>query len=546
MNASRAELLLDLYKREKSSRQNFESYWQTLHDYFYIEADNVNKKLAEGAELDVSFLNDATSLEAGDVLASGFMNYLTPPTSKWARLVHKNIMFKENKKVNYYLEDVCDEVFYALNASNFHNQIIAAYKSSGIYGTSILMEEDDIYDGVRFYNLAVKQVVIVEDSRQRVNEYFIEFEYTASQAVDRFGLNNLSRKIQEDSKTENRSSTKKYNFLLYIAKREVREINKKDKFNMPIQAVWIDVEGKMIVDEGGYEEFPAFCHRFDKRPFIAWGYSPAMKALPFVRTLNAVAKTNLRAMMKRTDPPTAVPDNAFIMPYNQNPRAINYYNSKKMSSTDIFAFANYGDPQTGMLAIEYYTNQVKSLMYNDVFLAFNQITKQMNNPEIQERINEKMTLLGPAVGRWIGEALNPIVIRTIGILARAGRLPEPPEEMLQDPRYEIDVVSQLAQIQKRSELQALMTGLSLVGQMAQFDPAVLDNISTDNTVREAWGIIGASHQVLRSDDEIAEIRGARAQVAEQQQQMNIMQQGADVVKKGTEANLNLTKGGENA
>ena len=49
---------------------------------------------------------------------------------------------------------------------------------------------------------------------------------------------------------------------------------------------------------------------------------------------------------------------------------------------DIFAFGNYGNPQVGMEALEYYTNRVKAMMYNDVFLAFQQIDQRMNNPEL--------------------------------------------------------------------------------------------------------------------------------------------------------------------
>ena len=81
------------------------------------------------------------------------------------------------------------------------------------------------------------------------------------------------------------------------------QIQKQDKQNLPIEAVWIDVSGRRVVEEGGYNEFPAMGHRFDKRPFVPWGFSPAMKALPFARILNSIAKTNLRAMMKSTDWP---------------------------------------------------------------------------------------------------------------------------------------------------------------------------------------------------------------------------------------------------
>jgi hypothetical protein len=194
-----------------------------------------------------------------------------------------------------------------------------------------------------------------------------------------------------------------------------------------------------------------------------------------------------------------------------------------------------------MQAIEYYSQKVKGLMYNDVFLAFDGLTKQMNNPEVMERINEKMTMLGPAVGRYISEMLNPVVMRTIGILYRKGKLPEPPEEFLLDPSYEIDCVSQLAQAQRRSELQSLMSGLGMVGQMAQLMPDVLDKIDSDKVVDEAWSILGASARVLREDDDITEIRQAKANAAVQAQQMAMAQQGADVVKTGSEVDANIAK-----
>jgi len=507
-----------------------ESYWQTLHDYFYVEAQDINKSYAPGAELDTSYLYDATTLEVSDVLASGFMNYLTPPSSKWFRLRSKNPSLTENKDVADFWEEVAEECNYTFNRSNFYQTIHPGYKSSGVYGTSVLIEEDDIQDVARFYNLPIKQVCIVEDGFGRVVEYYIEFEYTAYQAASRWGIESLEKSMQDE--VEARKDTK-HKFLLFIAKREVRDVTRSNKTNMPIMALWIDVANKKLVDEGGYNEFPAMCHRFDKRPFLPWGFSPAMKALPFARQLNAIAKTNLRAMMKHTDPPIALPNNAFIMPFNANPRAINYYNKNSMdSSKDIFAFGNFGDPQVGLNALEYYSQKVKSLMYYDVFLAFEGLGKQMNNPEVMERINEKMSMLGPAVGRWTSEVLNPIVIRTIGILYRAGKLPEPPDELLNDPTYEVDFVGQLAQAQKRSELNSLITGLTLVGQMAQFNPEVLDKLNGDSTVNEIWNITGAPVKTLRDDAEVAKIREGRANQQAQVNQMAMLGAGADVVAKG--------------
>jgi len=540
----RADELIQQYEEQLGARRNFESYWQTLHDYFYLESTDINKSYSPGNEIDPSFLWDSTTMECSDVFASGFMNYLTPPASKWAGLRHRDPELANNKAVNQFLSDVNDEVSYALNRSNFYDQMFPAYKSSGVYGTAVIFEEEDADDDIRFYNLPVKQVVIVEDSRGRVCKYYIEFEYTAEQAEGRWGREALSQEMQREVQ-EGKGRSKKHKFLLFIGERYRRDIQKEDKRNLPIEAIWVDVEGRRVIDESGYNEFPAFCHRFDKRPFLAWGFSPAMKALPFARMLNAMAKTNLRTMMKNTDPPIAAPHNAFIAPFNMNPRAINYYKKTAMDTgKDVFAFGNFGDPNVGLQAVEYYSMKVKALMYHDVFLAFNNITKEMNNPEIMERINEKMTLLGPAVGRYLDEVISPVYQRTIGILYRRGRLPEPPIEMQMNPNYEIDFLGMLAQAQRRAELNTLVTGLSMIGQVAQYSPEVLDKISPDKIVDETWAITGAPVKVLRDDDEVQRIREGRAEQLMRQQELLNVKEGSEVAKNAGAAEASFSKARE--
>ena len=542
----RADQLIQEYEQQLANRRNIEGYWQTLHDYFYLESQDVNKSYSVGNELDLNYLWDSTTINSADVFASGFMNYLTPPTSKWSRLRHRNPELSANKAVGNFFEDVMSEVNYALNSSNFYDQMFPSYKSSGVYGTSLLFEEEDVEDDIRFYNMPLKQVAVVEDARGRVCKYFIEFEYTANQAAGKWGQDVLATYLKEEIK-QGKGDSKKHKFILYIADRYAREIQKTDKKNMPIEASWIDIEGRMIVEESGYNEFPAFCHRFDKRPFVPWGFSPAMKALPFARILQAMAKTNLSTMMQMDSPAVAVPHNAFIAPLNRNPRAINYYKRDMITNAknDIFPFTNNGNPEVGLLGIEYYARQVKTLMYEDVFLAFSNITKDMNNPEIMERINEKMTMLGPAVGRYLDEVISPIIHRTIGILSRRGRLPEPPMEILLNPGYEIDFVGVLAQSQRRAELNTLVTGLTMMGQMAQYSPEVLDKINTDKVTDEVWSITGANIKVLRDDDEVRQIREGRAQGSQKQWEIAEMQAGSEIAKNAGQAEKSFSDASKN-
>jgi len=263
-----AKNIIDRYNVGKGERSNFDTYWQTLHDYYYIESEDSNRSYAQGSELDARVLFDSTTLEAADVFASGFMSYLTPPTSKWFRLSPRARQLREDKEVMAWFEDVSDECHLALNRSNFYDIMFSNYKSLGVYGTSVIYEEEDIDDDLRFYNMPNKQIVLIEDAKGRVSEFCIEFEYTARQAADKFGLDALNNDMREELRPDS-SSTKKHRYILYIAKRSQRDVLKKDRKNMPIQATWVDVANKRIVDESGYNEFPAFASRFEKRPFIA-------------------------------------------------------------------------------------------------------------------------------------------------------------------------------------------------------------------------------------------------------------------------------------
>jgi len=526
----------------KSQRTTIESYWQTLHDYYDIEQDDVNRSYSTGSELTVTQLFDTFSLDAADTLASGLMNYMTPPASRWFSFRTKDPLKMEKKKVLHYLKDVESEVAHTLNKSNFYDVKPDFYKKSGVYGTSILFQEEDPFDVTRFYSMPMKSCSIKEDARGRVVEYFIEFEYTATQAVTRFGPDKVHPEVLKEH-MGGKGDEKKSTYTLYIGPNWHRNPQALDSGNKMWISQWVDNQHKLELDRGGFDELPAMCHRFYKRSNEAWGFSPAMRALTDVRILNAKAKTQLRAEMKMTDPAVAMPDNAFLMPYNGNPRGTNYYQQGKLSKDDIFPIGNYGNPNIGKESMMYSQERIRSHMFTDVFLMFQNLDKQMNNPEVHERIAEKMTLLGPAVGRYLSAVLDPTLERTIGILERRGMLPERPQELIDDPTYEIEYMSTLAKAQRNGELQSLQNAMTMVGQMAQFSPDVLDKIDADKAVDIVFGITGAPIHMLRDDDEVQSIRGAREQAAAQQQEAEMMGAGADIAVKATQASVNAAQAG---
>lgn len=527
------EKIAKFYDNLKSSRADFDNLYETLHRYFYVEGSNITSKKNKGAE--INLLLDATSLDCGDILAAGLSNYLTPEASKWVFLEHSNPALRDNKEVKEWMQDVSAEVLLTLSRSNFYNQIPIFYKASGVYGTAGLFCEKDKQDGVRFYNVPIDKLYLTEDARERPNEFYLKFEYTAEQAISRFG-DKCSQEIK-DNYASGRNDDKKYEFICFIGNRLDRDPDKIDTQNMPIRMLWIDAKTKEKMAETGFNSMPCVAHRFYKRPQIVYGYSPAMKALPYARAVNTIVDTVIRASMKSADPAIALPDDAFLGVPNFNPRQINYYQRGRLSpKDDIFPLGNFGNINIGIAEIEYYQNCIKRLMFVDAFQAFAELTKQMTVPEVMQRVSEKMTLLGPAVGRYMNDVLQPLIEKVVFILYESNMLPKMPDVMLNDPRFEVKFVGQLVQTQRQSEMNNTINAISIAGQIAALNPEALDKINTDEAINEVFDITGVSQKILRDDNELQAIRQARAEQQAQMQQMAMLEQGANSYKNMAQGN----------
>ena len=264
-----AEKIIKNYSNLKSSRQDFDSLYQKLHNYFYVEDANITEKKNKGSELHA--LLDSTSLDCADVLAAGLSNYLTPDSAKWLFLEHPNRELRDRPEVKNWMQDVTDEVLLTLSRSNFYNQMPIFYKASGVYGTAALFCEKDLYDGVRFYNIPIEKLYLTEDARERPNEFYIKFEYTAEQALSRFG-DRCSQEIK-DCYAAGQNEDKKFNFICYFGKRMERDPDKMNKENMPIRMVWVDEKTRNIMHEDGFRSMPCVAHRFYKRSqvdYVVW------------------------------------------------------------------------------------------------------------------------------------------------------------------------------------------------------------------------------------------------------------------------------------
>lgn len=290
--------------------------------------------------------------------------------------------------------------------------------------------------------------------------------------------------------------------------------------NLPFACVYYETESKKLLEESGYHEMPYMFWRWSVLSGQMYGRGQAHIALPFARVLNAMSETTLMAAEKVSDPPLLVPDDSFLGPIRSGPGGLSYYRSG--SQDRIEALPITADLSAMDAMIQRLEDSIRAIFMNDK-LEF-QADPNETATVAMARQNEKMRLLGPAVGRMQSEFLGPLIFRVFNIMRRAGELPVMPQQleealMAGGPhrnRLKIEYSGPMAIEQRSVEVQAFQrtTGVlaPLIGETDPFH--VMDNFDTDDIARWVHDKLGGSAGNLRTVDEVKAIRDQRSAAAQ--------------------------------
>jgi len=98
-------------------------------------------------------------------------------------------------------------------------------------------------------------------------------------------------------------------------------------------------------------------------------------------------------------------------------------------------------------------------------------------------------------------------------------LPPPPPALQQLDEIEVSYVGQLAKNQKIQDVTSIQRWLGVASNMASFSPEVLDNIDVDQALQIIGERMAVPSDVMRSEEEVAQLRQQRQEQLEQQQQL---------------------------
>lgn len=534
--------ILRLADRMKSVRQNWESIWNECCYYSIPRKAFITSTKIEGQRL-ATDVYDSSGVEALQVFAAGLHGYLTNPSAKWFNLRTENRDAMDDKAVKVWVKEAEDKIYDTLNGSNFNQQIHEAYIDFGSIGTCSMYSEEDPLDIVRFYTRPMKEIFIDENARESVDTVYRRFYLTVRQAYQIFGENCSKKTVELYKKGK---TDEKVEILHAVFPRREYNPQKKDALNMAWASVYIEIEVEKKLSEGGYKTFPYMVARANKESGELYGTSPVLSCLADIRMANSMAKTNIKAAMKIVDPPLVAPNEGWAGPLNLNPGAVNYRLNTPAPGVDdrAYPFQSGGNIPIGLDLLERVDQKIRRALFVDLFLALQERDPRMTATEVLSREQERMLILGPMLGRLMNELLDPIVVRTFLILRSMGVISPMPEGMAQSGRLVIEYVSPLARAQKASEMKAINATLAIIGQFAPANPAVLDKIDMDKTVDEVADLEGINPELIRSEDEVNEIRGQRAEAQQKAAQIEMIEKGASAADKGASAVKSLREAQE--
>jgi len=516
-------------EKMEAQRATWTDHWQEILDYVMPRKADVTLFRSRGSKR-TDVLYDSSAITANNLLAASLQGTLTSPSLAWFSLKLRDEDLNNDREVQMWLEDTARRMYANFNDSNFNTEVHELYLDLCSIGTSAMFIEENqegvANKGIHFNTLHIAEYFIQEDISGKVDTLYRKYKLTARQAVQEFGENNLGENV---NKAYKESPDKEFGFIHAVEpSKDYEKAMGKIQTKLPVHSCHVCEEDKMVVRTGGYNEFPYLVPRWSKASGEIFGRSPSYNALPDIKTLNKAVEIGLKAWAKAIDPPLLVTDDGVIGRIRMTPAGITVVRS----DTAVKPLEIGSNWQITDLKETQLRTAIRQAYYSDQLQL--QEGPQMTATEVQVRYELMQRLLGPTLGRFQTEFLNPLIERCFAIMLRGGVLLEPPQS-ISESNMDIEYVGPLARSQRMEEAVAVERLYQLAMNVAQVDPSIMDIIDHEKAIRMRATLLGVPKTLLRSEDDVAEMREAKAQQQQQMMEAQQQQQQADAMAKTGQA-----------
>ena len=522
---SLGETLAKRLENLKSKRQVHELVWREC----FMLTDPVRASGLNGPMMDanqiaqaVSLIFDSTATDAKRTLEASIMSGMTPANSLWFTMTVNGA----DDDGERWLDGASETLWQNIHSANFDSEAADAVADGMAGWFALYVDENRDSGGLYFEHWPMAGVYCAASKPGgRVDIVYRCFQLSAEQCVREFNQRGDVLPPEVADKAKNKPD-ELIDLCQAIYPREVYVMGALRAKNMPIASVTFACSQKQVIRESGYHEMPVVVARWKKIPNSVYGVGPLLDALPDIRTLNDVVRLEYANLDLAVSGMWIAEDDGVL-----NPRTVKVGPRKVIVANSVDSMKPLQPGSDFKLAetrIEKLQGQIRKTLMADQLQP--QDGPAMTATEVHVRVDLIRQLLGPIYGRLQAEYLQPLIARCFGLAYRAGVFPPPPDS-LGGQNFSVQYQSPLARAQKLEEVSAIERLMGDLTVIAQVDQSALDNVDTDEAVRQTAKNLGVPDTIMRPADKVAQFRQKKQEAAAQQaqQQMGMEVQG-DVMK----------------
>ncbi len=420
----------------------------------------------------------------------GMLGWGVNESSQWQRAAIIDRRFRDSDPVQRYLDEFAEQMTFEMQAGNFYEAHPEQLQDGGSCGTAVMLTEES-----RDLNHCVHRVPhpddywIAENEDHVVDTYHERITMTARQALLRFGrpgdtLHKEVKKWAEDGKgslwecdfltcicpatepaifSNGRMTPKKFAAVTILY-----AMHAGDGTNT--EAILSQAPGDRLVRVEGFDYFPPTVWRFRRNSDEVYGFSPAMDVMSVIEAAQQHAFNLMNMGNFAAKPMIAIPSEG-LDEFSYMPGAKNSYGSEHRLAQTIPIAGEYPVAADREEKIHELIRKRYGYYVWNAVLAFQQKKERVQATEVIEvRADQARLLTGQFNNYWRG-GIRPTWDNVAYIAARAGRMPAPPNELMEMRGKDIIIpvfVGPLATVQIQAmKLSGVRQGLGMLSEVGQ-------------------------------------------------------------------------------
>lgn len=559
---SRVAYYMMAFDQLRLRRVNFEVQWEesaalawpeymNTFSYGHVNTPGIKKS---------QFQVDSAAAIASWRFMSIVDSITTPHNMMWSKIRADNKDLMKDRAVRQYFNNVTETLWterYKPEA-NFLGQNQTNLQGYGVFGnmgmfTDELRNHPRKLRGLSYRSTPCGEIYVMQNMQGVVDGYCRYFKLDARQAYQRFG-EKIPMQVAQALRLQSKVL---FDFLEFVHPRTDwmpwETLTPKGK---PWASCYISVEGKCILEEGGYRLFPLSYGRYQQAPEEDYGRGPCQMVLPALKTSNAIAKDYLEQGHLALKPAYLIGDDGLV-DFKSHAGAYNY-GGVTADGNPLVHMLPTGQIQAGEELLARQDRYIGAAFLTDLYdRLWNDAKKGGGNDksarEVIEDANDRGLFLAPTLGRLSAEYLGPLITRELDLLSWLRKLPPMPPA-LREAGGEFSVVytSPIAQAVRLQEVAGGMQTVEFAREVVNVtgDPSLMDAFDFDTMLQEIGDIRNMPDRWFADAKAKAQKAKARQQAQERDQQAKelpgkaaIMKAQAITAKAATGGNIGGTLSG---